>query len=66
MTTIINTHDMNSVFEIGEKIIFIHEGRKEWEGSNVDVMHSDNAALNEFLFTSKLNRMARERFNKRS
>ena len=64
MTTIINTHDMNSVFEIGENIIFIHEGRKEWEGGNVDIMHSDNAALNEFLFTSKLNRMARERFNK--
>ena len=66
MTTIINTHDMNSVFEIGENILFIHEGCKEWEGSNVDVMHSDNAALSEFLFTSKLNRMARERFNKKS
>ena len=34
MTTVINTHDMNSVFEIGEKVLFIHEGHKEWEGSN--------------------------------
>lgn len=64
MTTVINTHDMNSVFEIGEKILFIHEGRKEWEGNNMEIMHTDNAALNEFLFTSKLNRMARERFNR--
>ena len=64
MTTVINTHDMNSVFEIGEKILFIHEGHKEWEGNNMEIMHTDNAALNEFLFTSKLNRMARERFNR--
>ena len=62
MTTIINTHDMNSVFEIGENILFIHEGHKAWEGSNKEIMHSDNAALNEFLFTSKLNRMVREEF----
>ena len=62
MTTIINTHDMNSVFEIGEKIIFIHEGHKEWEGNNQQIMQTQNPALNEFLFTSKLNRMAREQF----
>lgn len=63
MTTVINTHDMNSVFEIGEKVLFIHEGHKEWEGSNENIMYSDNQALNEFLFTSKLNRMVREKLN---
>ncbi|MDR2413853.1 MAG: ATP-binding cassette domain-containing protein [Odoribacteraceae bacterium] len=60
MTTIINTHDMNSVFEIGENIIFIHEGRKEWEGDREAILHSTNQALNEFLFTSKFNRMVKE------
>ncbi|MDR2131328.1 MAG: ATP-binding cassette domain-containing protein [Odoribacteraceae bacterium] len=60
MTTIINTHDMNSVFEIGEKIVFIHEGRKEWEGDREAILHSTTPALNEFLFTSKFNRMVKE------
>lgn len=60
MTTIINTHDMNSVFEIGENILFIHEGRKAWEGNHQEIMHTNNEALNEFLFTSKLNRMVKE------
>lgn len=60
MTTVINTHDMNSVFEIGEKILFIHEGHKEWEGDNREIMNTDNNALNEFLFTSKFNRMVKE------
>ncbi|GHV61888.1 ABC transporter ATP-binding protein [Bacteroidia bacterium] len=54
MTTIINTHDMNSVFEIGEKIFFIHEGIKEWEGNKDTVAHTENAHLNEFLFSSQL------------
>lgn len=54
MTTVINTHDMNSVFEIGEKIVFIHEGSKEWEGSKDEIAHSDNAYLNDFIFSSKL------------
>ena len=65
MTTVINTHDMNSVFEIGEKILFIHDGRKEWEGSNDEIMYTDNQALNEFLFSSKLNRMVREKLGKK-
>jgi phospholipid/cholesterol/gamma-HCH transport system ATP-binding protein len=60
MTTIINTHDMNSVFEIGENIIFIHEGRKEWEGNHAEILHADDPALNEFLFTSKFNRMIKD------
>jgi phospholipid/cholesterol/gamma-HCH transport system ATP-binding protein len=60
MTTIINTHDMNSVFEIGENIIFIHEGKKEWEGNRAEILHAADPALNEFLFTSKFNRMIKE------
>lgn len=54
MTTVVNTHDMNSVFEIGENIVFIHEGRKEWEGNKETIAHTDNCYLNEFLFSSKL------------
>ena len=54
MTTVVNTHDMNSVFEIGEKIVFIHEGRKEWEGSKEQIAHTDNPYLNEFIFSSQL------------
>ncbi|WP_294143170.1 ATP-binding cassette domain-containing protein [uncultured Sanguibacteroides sp.] len=62
MTTIINTHDMNSVFEIGENILFIHEGKKEWEGNNVEIMNTTNKALNEFLFTSKFNQLIKEKW----
>lgn len=56
-TTIVNTHDMNSVMGIGKKVVFIHNGRKEWEGSNQDILHADNEALNNFIFA---NRLARE------
>ncbi|MCQ4875252.1 MULTISPECIES: ABC transporter ATP-binding protein [Odoribacteraceae] len=66
MTTVINTHDMNSVFEIGEKVLFIHEGHKEWEGSNDEIMYTNSEALNEFLFSSKLNKMVREKLRKKS
>ncbi|MCD8289023.1 MAG: ABC transporter ATP-binding protein [Prevotella sp.] len=54
MTTIINTHDMNSVMGIGEKIIFIYGGRKEWEGTKDDVMSATNARLNDLVFASDL------------
>jgi phospholipid/cholesterol/gamma-HCH transport system ATP-binding protein len=54
MTTIINTHDMNSVIEIGEKIIFISEGEKCWEGDKSDILNSDNATLNDFVFANSL------------
>ena len=54
MTTVVNTHDMNSVFEIGEKIVFIHEGRKAWEGTKEQIGHTDNKHLNEFIFSSEL------------
>ena len=59
ITTIINTHDMNSVMGIGEKIIYIHEGRKWWEGSSADILTSTNKELNEFVFASELAKAAR-------
>jgi phospholipid/cholesterol/gamma-HCH transport system ATP-binding protein len=54
MTTIINTHDMNSVLEIGDKVTFIYEGRIEWEGTKDDILHSNNKYLDDFVFASKL------------
>jgi phospholipid/cholesterol/gamma-HCH transport system ATP-binding protein len=54
MTTIINTHDMNSVIEIGESILFISKGEKEWVGSNHEVLNSNNKKLNDFIFANKL------------
>lgn len=60
MTTIINTHDMNSVMNIGEKITFINGGRKEWEGNKNDIMHSDNKDLNDFVFASDLFKKVKE------
>ena len=54
MTTIINTHDMNSVMGIGENIIFIYEGCKEWQGVSSQVMGSDNQRLTDFIFASDL------------
>lgn len=54
MTTIINTHDMNSVMEIGEKIIFISNGIKCWEGDKNDILNSDNETLNDFVFANSL------------
>ena len=54
ITTIINTHDMNSVMGIGEKIIYIYEGKKEWEGKSSDIMMSTNQKLTDFVFASDL------------
>lgn len=53
-TTIINTHDMNSVMGIGEHILYIYDGCKEWEGTKDEVMESDNEKLNSFIFASDL------------
>ena len=60
MTTIINTHDMNSVMGIGDKISFIFEGHKEWEGTKDEVFTSSNARLNEFIFASDLLRKVKD------
>ncbi len=54
MTTIINTHDMNSVIEIGESVLFIHKGEKCWEGSKMNILSSENQILNDFIFANKL------------
>ena len=60
MTTLINTHDMNSVMGIGEKIIFIYQGHKEWEGTKDDIYTSTNQKLNDFIFASDLFRKVKE------
>lgn len=54
MTTIINTHDMNSVIEIGELVLFISKGEKAWVGTNKEILHSSNQPLNDFIFANKL------------
>lgn len=52
--TVINSHDMNSIMEIGDNILFMKEGVKEWQGSRHDLFHADNEALNDFVFASEL------------
>ena len=59
MTTVINTHDMNSVMEIGDKILYIYKGDKWWEGDKHEIMKSDNKELNDFVFASELMRKFR-------
>nr|WP_320020630.1 ATP-binding cassette domain-containing protein [uncultured Draconibacterium sp.] len=54
MTTIINTHDMNSVIEIGESVLFISQGHKEWEGTKNEILDSGNQKLEDFIFANKL------------
>ncbi|MCD7970338.1 MAG: ATP-binding cassette domain-containing protein [Alistipes sp.] len=54
ITTIVNTHEMNSVMEIGEKVIFIYQGKKWWEGSKNDILDTDNRELNDFVFASSI------------
>lgn len=56
MTTVINTHDMNSVLQIGQKISYLYKGNLWWEGSNKEIMHTDNAELNDFVFSTELTR----------
>ena len=60
ITTIINTHDMNSVMGIGDKIIFIYQGEKGWEGSKDQIMTSKNQRLNDFIFASDLFKKLKE------
>ena len=54
ITTIINTHDMNSVMEIGDKIIFLVEGKKIWEGNNEEILNTDDKLINDFVYSSEL------------
>ena len=52
--TIVNSHDMNSIMEIGDNIVFLRNGVKEWQGSRHEIFHADNEALNDFVFASDL------------
>ena len=52
--TIVNSHDMNSIMEIGDNILFLKNGKKEWQGSRHEIIHADNEALNDFVFASDL------------
>jgi phospholipid/cholesterol/gamma-HCH transport system ATP-binding protein len=60
--TIINSHDMNSVMEIGEKIVFLKDGVKAWEGTNKEILRTDNEAVTNFVYSSDLLRKARQSY----
>ncbi|MEO8404754.1 MAG: ATP-binding cassette domain-containing protein [Chitinophagaceae bacterium] len=60
ITTVINTHDMNSVMEIGDYILYMYQGHKEWEGNNKEIIFSKNQRLNEFIFASEFLKDAKE------
>jgi phospholipid/cholesterol/gamma-HCH transport system ATP-binding protein len=60
ITTVVNTHDMNSVMEVGNYILYMYKGRKEWEGSNKEIIFSKNQRLNEFIFASEFLKDAKE------
>lgn len=61
-TTIVVTHDMNSVMGIGDYILFLHEGKKFWEGSNKEIAHTDIEELNDFVFASRFMKAAKKNF----
>ncbi len=60
ITTVINTHDMNSVMEIGENILYLYNGKKEWEGTSKEIIFSKHEKLNEFIFASEFLRDAKD------
>lgn len=62
MTTVINSHDMNSVMEIGEKIVFLKNGIKEWEGSNNNIFKTDNESVTDFVYSSNLFKRVRKMY----
>ena len=62
ITTVINSHDMNSVMEIGEKIVFLKDGIKEWEGSNKNIFKTDNEAVTNFVYSSELFKKVRQMY----
>ena len=64
ITTVINTHDMNSVMEIGEKIVFLKNGHKAWEGSKEAIFNTDNKAVTNFVYSSDLFKKVREVYHK--
>jgi phospholipid/cholesterol/gamma-HCH transport system ATP-binding protein len=66
ITTVINTHDMNSVMEIGEKIVFLENGLKQWEGTNQEIFKTDNEAVTKFVYSSEMFKKIREIYIKES
>ena len=62
IVTVINSHDMNSVMEIGEKIIFLQHGHKEWEGSKDTIFKTDNKAVTDFVYSSELFKKVRKMY----
>ncbi|WP_179339982.1 ABC transporter ATP-binding protein [Winogradskyella ludwigii] len=62
ITTVINTHDMNSVMEIGKKIVFLKDGLLEWEGSNETIFKTENEAVTDFVYSSELFRKVRKMY----
>jgi phospholipid/cholesterol/gamma-HCH transport system ATP-binding protein len=60
ITTVVNTHDMNSVMEIGHYILYLYQGNKEWEGSNKEIIFNKNHLLNDFIFASEFLKDAKE------
>lgn len=62
ITTVINSHDMNSVMEIGEKIVFLKDGVKEWEGSKETIFKTDNEAVTNFVYSSELFKKVRQMY----
>jgi len=65
ITTVINTHDMNSVMEIGEKILFLKDGLKAWEGTNEEIFRTDNETVTDFVYSSDLFKKVREVYLKK-
>lgn len=62
ITTVINTHDMNSVMEIGEKIVFLRNGLLEWEGNNKEIFKTNNEAITDFVYSSELFKKVRKMY----
>ena len=60
ITTVVNTHDMNSVMEIGDYILYMYQGKKEWEGTRKEIIFSKNQRLNDFIFASEFLRDAKD------
>jgi phospholipid/cholesterol/gamma-HCH transport system ATP-binding protein len=62
ITTVINSHDMNSVMEIGQKIVFLKDGLKAWEGSNKTIFRTDNESVTDFVYSSELFKKVRKMY----
>jgi phospholipid/cholesterol/gamma-HCH transport system ATP-binding protein len=60
ITTVVNTHDMNTVMESGDNIVYMYKGRKQWQGSSRDIIMSDDKLLNDFIFASEFLAKAKE------